>query len=315
MPDLDDDSLRRKYYNATIIERIDVHADLARFRIRCDAPHDEFEAGQYVAVGMGLWEPRLPGTQEQTLTGLKRRKMVWRAYSISCPLLSSPDADGRLLHHNAAGYLEFYVALVRDNGEGNSPPELTPRWFAASVGDRLAVKSRIVGHYTLGDVQPDHTVALLGTGTGEAPHNAMVADLLLGDHRGPIVVATTVRTRADAAYLPHHLELMRRHANYRYFALTTREPENLDASHPDYVGKQYLQTLWGDGRLAQMAGASLSPESTHVMLCGNPAMIGAPEARQSEPAASGMLAVLAAAGFDIHANGPGAGTARYEKYW
>ncbi len=315
MPQPDDDSLREKFYNATIIDRIDVHGDLARFRVRCDTPHDPFEAGQYVAVGMGHWEPRAAGTQEQTLTEAERQKMVWRAYSISCPLMTSPDAGGRLLHHNDAGYLELYVALVRNNGEGHKPPELTPRLFAASVGDRLAVKSKIVGHYTLGEVGPGDTVALLGTGTGEAPHNAMVADLLSKNHAGPIVVATTVRTRADAAYLPHHLELMRRHDNYHYFALTTREPENVDRLHPGYVGKQYLQTLWADGRLAQMADAALTPEQTHVMLCGNPSMIGAPPPHETEPAAGGMLAMLRDAGFDIAADGPGVGTARYEKYW
>src|SRR6056297_1493496 len=45
--------LREKHYNATIIQRIDVHSELARFRIRPDDPIVPFEAGQYVALGLG----------------------------------------------------------------------------------------------------------------------------------------------------------------------------------------------------------------------------------------------------------------------
>ena len=48
-------ALRDKLYNATIIERIDVNPDLARFRVKPDIPIPEFEPGQYVALGLGNW--------------------------------------------------------------------------------------------------------------------------------------------------------------------------------------------------------------------------------------------------------------------
>ena len=57
--------LREKFYNATIIERIDANSDLARFRIRPDNPIPAFEPGQYVALGIGNWERRLAGTQQE----------------------------------------------------------------------------------------------------------------------------------------------------------------------------------------------------------------------------------------------------------
>ena len=44
--------LRRQFYNATLLQWIDIHDDLARFRIRPDSGVPGFEPGQYVALGV-----------------------------------------------------------------------------------------------------------------------------------------------------------------------------------------------------------------------------------------------------------------------
>lgn len=49
------------------------------------------------------------------------------------------------------------------------------------------------GSYTLRDVKPDDDVLFVATGTGEAPHNAMTAELLSRGHRGRIASITCVR--------------------------------------------------------------------------------------------------------------------------
>lgn len=305
--------LREKYYNATIVERIDVNSDLARFRVRPDDPIPPFEPGQYIALGLGNWEPRLTGTQPEQLPIRKVRKVVRRAYSISCPLL---DAQKQVAPVNAVDYLEFYVTLVRQaDAPDQKPPALTPRMFRLSVGDRMVVAPKITGHYLLGDVGPDDTVLMLGTGTGEAPHNAMAAKLLAEGHRGRVVVATSVRYRTDLGYVAEHEALMQRFPQYRYLALTTREPENVDSDHPDYVGKQYLQKLFLSGELAEMAEDPLDPARTHVFLCGNPAMIGYVSPGAEPPSQPGMLPLLLDAGFHQESTGPDAGYVRFEKYW
>ncbi|MEO9591052.1 MAG: ferredoxin--NADP reductase, partial [Rhodopirellula bahusiensis] len=66
--------LREKHYNATIIKRMDLTEDLARYRIQCDEPVMPFEPGQYVAIGLGNWEPRLRGTQPEDVPVKKSRK-------------------------------------------------------------------------------------------------------------------------------------------------------------------------------------------------------------------------------------------------
>lgn len=301
-------ALRAKHYNATLVQRRDVHENLAIFRVRPDAGVPRFAAGQYVAVGLGYWERRLPGTQGEELPAERAWKLVRRPYSISCTLTSPAGAPQTC---EASPYLEFYVTLIR---EAKQAPALTPRLFALRPGDRLFVQPRIVGNYRLESIGRDDVVAMLATGTGEAPHNAMAAELLAGGHRGPIVVATCVRRRSDLGYLAAHQRLMANYANYRYLWYTTREPRNLDVAAPDYVGLERLQTVYGSGRLAAEAGCDLSPQRTHVFLCGNPMMIGLHRSDEPPPDPPGMLQLLLAAGFH---DGPpaGPGQVRYEKYW
>lgn len=305
--------LREKFYNATIIERIDANSDLARFRIRPDNPIPAFEPGQYVALGIGNWERRLAGTQPEEVPEKKLRRLTRRAYSISCPLL---DAHGKIAPVDSLDHFEFYITLVRSaSSPENKPPVLTPRLFDFAVGDRLEVQKKITGHYTLQAVGVNDTILMLGTGTGEAPHNAMTAKLLSTGHQGRIINVTSVRHRVDLAYAVEHAELMRQYPNYRYLPFTTRDPENLDESHPSFVGKQYLQQLFTSGQLAEAASDPLSPENTHVFLCGNPAMIGYVPPGADPPSTPGMLPLLRAAGFRDESDSVGPGTIRFEKYW
>lgn len=300
--------LRVLYYNAELVERIDAHEDLARFRVRPDEGTPRFAPGQYVALGLGYWEPRLPGAQPESLPAKKYWRLVRRAYSISCPMIDEQD---RLLTCDDCGYLEFYIALIRS---ADTAPALTPRLFHLQPGARLFVQSRIVGTYTLEGISPHDTVLFIGTGTGEAPHNAMVARLLSTGHRGPVIVATCVRRASDLAYTRAHDVLMGRYANYRYLPYTTREPRNLDPTRRDFVGVERLQTVYRSGRLAAEAGVELSPKDTHVFLCGNPAMIGLERPGEPPSGAAGMLQLLLADGF--RDEGPaGPALVRYEKYW
>lgn len=305
------ESLRATQYNATVIQRMDVTEDLIRIRVEPDQPLPRFEAGQYVALGLGNWEPRVQPSQQEFVPENRWTKLVRRAYSISCPLLNEHD---RLVTCESLRYLEFYVALVRGSDDSDQPaPALTPRMFGLGAGDRIHVANKITGTYTLAGVAPNDTVLMISTGTGEAPHNAMTAQLLSSGHKGAVINVTTARRRADLGYFREHQELMRQYRNYRYLWLTTREPENLDPNHPQYVGKQYIQELFASGKLAELAGNSLSPDHTHVYLCGNPAMIGFVPPGGQPPTQPGMLPLLQAAGFT--AEHPGCGHVRFEKYW
>lgn len=306
-------ALREKHYNASVVALRHVHGELMVLRVRPDAGVPEYRAGQYTTLGLGFWEPRAPDTQEEHLTDAELRRVVKRAYSMSFPIL---DDARRLVHHGDCDYLEFYVVLVRESP--GTPPALTPRLFHLQTGDRLFVGPKTTGHYTLSHVAEGQDVVFLSTGTGEAPHNAMVAELLERRHTGRIVNAVCVRLRSDLAYLDVHLEVERQASNYRYIPLTTREPENIDPKQPGYVGKQYIQKLIESGRLETELGHALDPRRTHVFLCGNPAMIGIPhvndDGSRSFPQPTGVIELLERRGFHADERGH-MGNVHFEKYW
>jgi ferredoxin/flavodoxin---NADP+ reductase len=232
---------------------------------------------------------------------------------VSCPML---NPAGQVAGVNDFDYLEFFIALLRQAGD--RAPALTPRLFALETGDRIACARRLHGRYTLDDVARDANVIFVATGTGEAPHNAMVAQLLKTQHRGKIVSVNCVRKRKDLGYLSTHRRLEEMFPNYRYVTLTTREPENLDASRSDYVGKRYLQDCFESGGLESETGIRLEPADTHVFLCGNPEMIGIPlhthDAKRRYPQPKGMVETLENLGF--HVDRPHhRGNIHYEKYW
>src|SRR5262245_42072575 len=256
--------LRQKRYNATVARLRKHNPDLMTVRVKPDQPVQSHLPGQYTSLGLGNWEPRFPGCQEEHLKPGDESKVVRRAYSIGHPIL---DDDGTLFAPQLE-WLEFYIVLVRDSGDPAKPAALTPRLFMLREGDRLSIIDKITGHFTLESVKPDDTVLFLSTGTGEAPHNYMLWELLRRNHPGRILSACCVRYRRDLAYLETQRELERRHPNYSYLPLTTREAG---------VGKKvYIQDLITSGQLEETLGRPLDAGHTHVYLCGNPNMIGVP---------------------------------------
>ena len=302
-------ALRLKQYNATVVRLRWAHSDLMAIRIRPDYTRPIHKPGQYSTLGLGQWEPRAEGCQPEIPKPGDEGKLIRRAYSIGSSVL---DDDGKLLDMSRTDWLEFYIVLVRDSTKG--PPALTPRLFALEQGSRLFMGEKIAGHFTLDPVQPGDTVVFLATGTGEAPHNYMLWELLRRGHTGRILSACCVRYRRDLAYLPIHEDLMRRFAAYTYLALTTREAETVGR-------KVYIQDLLASGQLEEHLGDKLNPATTHVYLCGNPAMIGVPNQDKATgalvfPKPTGVIELLLQRGFQLdQPNKKLKGNIHFEEYW
>jgi ferredoxin--NADP+ reductase len=302
--------LRRKRYNATVVGLRKHHSDLMILRVRPDFPRPPHKPGQYGTLGLGYWEPRFPGCQDEALAPGDEAKLIRRAYSISCSVL---DGDGQLEDIDHTDWLEFYIVLVRES-EKQQAPGLTPRLFLLREGDRLALGEKITGNFTLDPVQPHDTVVFLATGTGEAPHNYLLWQLLRRGHAGRLLSACCVRYRRDLAYLAIHEELMRRYPNYTYLSLTTREA--------DTVGhKVYIQDLLTSGQLEERLGQRLDPSRTHVYLCGNPKMIGVPTkdretGQRVYPQPPGVIEILERQGFQTdQPQIKMKGNVHFEEYW
>ena len=302
-----DEQLREANYNSTITWIRAHNPELWVMRIKSDQPVEPFKAGQYTTLGLGYWEPRADDVLEDfTADPAQRSKMARRSYSVASSIL---DDEGNLVPPHPEE-VEFYIVQVPP--EKKEIPALTPRIFTKGEGDRIYMSSKFTGRYTLDDVKPDDNVVFLATGTGEAPHNKMTAELLRAEHRGKILSVVCVRYRQDLAYAEQQAEVVERYPNYDYFTFTTREPEN--------EGKKiYIQDLVTSGRLEEVLGAPLDPEGTHVFLCGNPAMIGIPKQDDESgeltfPEPRGVCEILHERGFTIDRRKQ-RGNVHYEEYW
>jgi ferredoxin/flavodoxin---NADP+ reductase len=302
---------RQRRYNGTIVWLTKPNPDLMIMRVKPDFPIPRHRAGQYCSLGLGNWEPRTPGCQPEELKPGDESRLVRRAYSLSHPILNQ---SGDLIDPSQADYVEFYITLVREGSDPAKPPALTPRLFLLKEGDRLNIGDKITGHYTLEQVKPTDTVVLLGTGTGEAPHNYMTWELLRDGHAGKVLNACCVRYKRDLGYIETHRRLVQRFGNYQYLPLTTREPDTIDQ-------KVYIQDLITSGQLETLLSERLDPTKTHVFLCGNPKMIGVPgkdpaTGARVYPQPTGVIEVLEQRGFQADiAAAKFRGNVHFEEYW
>ena len=262
------EELRAEHYNAVITRFEPTHSDLWVLRVRPDHGDTSHLPGQYASLGLGYWEDRIDDAEDPAIDD-KWTKLIRRSYSISNRIF---DDHGYLADETGGAELEFYIVLVPPTDD--NIPALTPRLALKRPGDKIYLGPKVAGRYTLSSVvDPHDTVVFLSTGTGEAPHNAMVVELLRKGHSGPIVSAVSVRQWADLGYRHKHEALEERYPNYHYLPQPTREAD---------VPKRYIQDLIVDDVFTDRFDVSLDPNTTHVFLCGNPAMIGLPEESDDE---------------------------------
>lgn len=243
-------SLESSLYNATLVARSDHAANLATFYVRPDTPFEPFISGQYVTLGLLGSEPRLEGMPNE-FRDASPEKLVQRAYSIA-----------------AAGYeideLEFLVSLV-DNGS------LTPRLWKLKAGDRLAIGKKIVGSFTLDELQT-RTVVMVGTGSGLAPFISMLRQNLRRHLDVRFVLLHGAPRRSELAYLTEFRSLDKACSNFTYVPAISRP--QLDPPGWRGMTGRLTQFFERNGTLlGEMTGVDLDPTKTDVYLCGNPNMI------------------------------------------
>jgi ferredoxin--NADP+ reductase len=172
-------------------------------------------------------------------------QFVRRAYSLA----SAPSAP-----------LEFYLNEV-DGGA------LTPALFRLRVGDGVLVESKPQGFFSLDWVPSAEALWMVATGTGLGPFISMLRSGEALAKFSRVVVVHGVRQRAELGYADEIAKLAASNAGLVHIAAVSREAAGADVLH----GR--VTTLLASGELEARAGLVLSPDVSHVMLCGNPSMI------------------------------------------
>lgn len=274
----DNYSVKRGWDNSTLIARIDVTSDLAIFRVQPDASLFAFRAGQYTVIGLPAAAPRCKSADPDEDEHLPPDKVIRRAYSIA----SSSKVQE---------YVELYITLV---GSG----ALTPRLWMLRPGDRLWLSPKATGLFTMDGVPADFNVVLIGTGTGLAPYMSMLRDHHRCNTGRTFVVIHGARYVEELGYR-RELGALDRECGTLVYLPTVSRPAAA-SGWQGHVGR--VQAVLANGSLESALGATLSPESTHVFVAGNPEMVE--DVQQS----------LMDRGFTLHsARSPG--TMHIERYW
>jgi len=185
---------------------------------------------------------------------------------------------------------ELQVLLARV-GEG----ALTPALFDLGAGATVTLDPKPQGFFTFDYVPPHRELWLVATGTGLGPFLSMLRSGAAFERAARVVLVHGVRGAAELAHRAELEALAGARSSFRYVPVLSRQPE------PGLLPGRLTAAL-GSGELEARAETSLSPDSAHVMLCGNPAMI------------EDAIALLAGRGMRRHRQRtPGHITT--EKYW
>lgn len=156
--------------------------------------------------------------------------------------------------------LEIYYNPVPDG-------PLSPRLAGLRPGDTLWVSDSINGFLVLDEIPDTSHLWLLATGTGVGPFVSILDTDEPWQRFERVVLVHSVRSAAELGYRERFLSLAeRRPGQFHYQPTVTREVL------PKVLGRR-IPALIADGSLEAAAGLELTPEQSHVMLCGSSAMI------------------------------------------
>jgi ferredoxin/flavodoxin---NADP+ reductase len=157
---------------------------------------------------------------------------------------------------------ELEVLLARV-GEG----ALTPALFELVEGAELALDPKAQGFFTFDYIPPHRELWMLATGTGLGPFISMLRSGEAFTRAERVVLVHGTRSAADLAYRDELEALVRaKPGSFAYLPVLSRQVD------PDLLQGR-VTTAFASGALEQRAGFHSAPESAHVRLCGNPAMI------------------------------------------
>ena len=156
--------------------------------------------------------------------------------------------------------LEIYFNIVPEG-------PLSSRLAALEVGDEIFVTDKANGFLTITEVPDCKHLWLFATGTGLGPFLSLLKSDLAWQRFEKIVLAYSVRDATELSYLKEIDEIKQQHGGQFVFVpVVTREivKDAINERIPVSIEK---------GSLEKIAQISINENDSHVMMCGNSAMI------------------------------------------
>lgn len=229
--------MSQKFNVARIVGRTDHTATL--FSLQFDAAIDPFIAGQFCRLGLVL-----PAADVAT-----NEDIVMRAYS----LVNAPD--------------ERPHEIVLSQVDAAMGGVLTPHLHALKVGDTLCVSPRVNGYFSMPEVPDADVLWALSTGTAIGPFLSILKTDAPWQKFRRVVLVHAVRHAAELCYRDQIALIAAAHpSRLIYIPFVSREV---------FLGaiQGRIPAAIVNGQLEARAGVTLSADTAHCMLCGNPDMV------------------------------------------
>ena len=151
----------------------------------------------------------------------------------------------------------------------NEIPEgpLTPKLSYLEVGDRVWVSDKASGVFTLDNVVSRRHLWMLATGTALGVYLSMLKTAVPWERFERVILVHGARNAGELAYGETIAEIQAAHEDaFTFITALTR-----DSSETALQGR--ITNLLEQGSLQAAADAEITPDDSHLMLCGNSAMI------------------------------------------
>ncbi|CAL4326631.1 ferredoxin--NADP(+) reductase [Buchnera aphidicola] len=204
------------------------------FSLILRAPIEPFHAGQFTKLAL-----------YDNNTDIFRKK-IQRAYSY----VNAPSDKN----------LEIYIVRVLDG-------KLSNLLYHLQDGDNVFIKKKSFGFFTIDEIPDSETLWMFATGTAIGPYCSILKEGKNLDRFNNIVLIHAVRYQNELNYLPLMKSLSQKYNGKLKIQTVISREENKNS----LTGR--IPFLINSKILEKKIGLSINPETSHVMLCGNPFMV------------------------------------------
>ena len=157
-------------------------------------------------------------------------------------------------------YLEIYFNIVAEG-------PLTPKLAELEEGDEIFVTDRANGFLTVDEVPECKHLWLLATGTGVGPFLSALKAEKVWQRFEKIVLGYSVRDSSELSYQDQISVIEKQHAEqFTFVPFVTREKIE------DAMNQRIMASI-EDGSFEKRTGININENDSHIMMCGNSAMI------------------------------------------
>ena len=157
-------------------------------------------------------------------------------------------------------FLEIYFNIVLDG-------PLSPKLAELEAGDELFVSAKANGFLTVDEVPECKHLWMLATGTGVGPFLSILKDIKVWQRFDKVVLGYSVRDISELSYRPIISVMEQQYAEqFSFVPFITREKV-------EGAINRRIPVSIEDGSLEKSTGIDINKNDSHIMMCGNSAMI------------------------------------------